>query len=195
MAELKQSRWVKVHEKGQANFEAKDNIMDIVIGESRCQADVTYTVRSHKKAAFWLNKYLEAAGAVDVLHEIADQIQAASENKEDVELNDSDKWSVQIEKMDAGIFKVQVLWAPDEPVTIKKPAKKSRKKNAEEPAVEQKTAFSVPKKYMNRVQEAYENSDGFWIVLKNNWKNGESDTIHEDSAKAAVAALKNCAEG
>ena len=29
MAELKQSRWVKIHEPGNANFDEKDNIMDL----------------------------------------------------------------------------------------------------------------------------------------------------------------------
>ena len=53
MAELKQGRWVKVHEPGQANFVENENVMDIVIGAGRCQANATYTVRSYKKAAYW----------------------------------------------------------------------------------------------------------------------------------------------
>lgn len=35
MAELKQGRWVKVHEPGQANFVEHENVMDIVIGTGR----------------------------------------------------------------------------------------------------------------------------------------------------------------
>ena len=37
MAELKQSRWVKIHEPGNANFDEKDNIMDIVVGGNRAK--------------------------------------------------------------------------------------------------------------------------------------------------------------
>ena len=127
MTELKESRWVKVHEPGQANYEPKDNIMDILIGENRCQADVTYTVSSHKKAAYWLTKYLDAAGATQVLHEIAGQIETASADKTDVNLN-NENWTCQIEKMDQGVFKVQLIWASSEPVTKKK---KSAKKSAD----------------------------------------------------------------
>ena len=132
MAELKQSRWVKIHEPGQANFEERDNIMDIVVGANRCQANVTYTVRTHKKAAFWLERYLDAAGAADILTQIAEQLREAAESKEDIALN-AEKWSCEIEKMDQGVFKVQVMWQTDEPVTRKQTAKRSRrrsKKNA-----------------------------------------------------------------
>lgn len=188
MAELKQSRWVKVHEQGQANYEQHDNIMDILIGESRCKADVTYTVRSHKKAAQWLTKYLEAAGATQVLHEIAGQIETASENKSDIDLT-NEKWVCQIEKMDKGIFKVQLLWTPSEPVTKKQSAKKAKKKT--EKVDEQKELFAVPKKYMTRVAEAYQNSEGYWIQLKNGWLNNGEATIHAESAKDAVAILKS----
>lgn len=55
MAELKQSRWVKIHEPGNANFDEKDNIMDIVVGSNRCQAEATFTARSFRKAAYWLH--------------------------------------------------------------------------------------------------------------------------------------------
>ena len=34
MAELKQGRWVKVHEPGQANFVENENVMDIVIARA-----------------------------------------------------------------------------------------------------------------------------------------------------------------
>ena len=50
MAELKQGRWVKVHEPGQANFVEHENVMDIVIGTGRLQAEATYTVRSYKRS-------------------------------------------------------------------------------------------------------------------------------------------------
>lgn len=193
MAELKQSRWVKVHEQGQANCETHDNIMDILIGEKRCQAAVTYTVRSHKKAAFWLNKYLEAAGAVDVLHEMAAQIQTALENKEDVDLNE-ETWNLQIEKMEKGIFKVQLIWMPSEPVTKKITKRIKKTKNPVEQD-EKKELFSVPKRYANRVNESYQNSKGYWIQLKNGWKNNGESTIQAESAKDAVAILKNCKKG
>ena len=128
MAELKQSRWVKIHEPGQANYAEQDNIMDIVVGTNRCQADVTYTVRSHKKAAYWLLRYLDAAGAAQILQQIAEQLEQAAESKEDIALN-AEKWSCEIEKMDQGIFKVQVMWQTDEPVTRKQTPKRSRRRS------------------------------------------------------------------
>lgn len=194
MEELKQSRWVKVHERGQANYEAHDNIMDILIGEKRCRADVTYTVRSHKKAAHWLVKYLEAAGAAQVLHEIAGQIEAASENKSDIEL-ENEEWVCQIAKMEKGIFKVQLVWTPSEPVTKKKPAKRTQKIKKVALEDEPKELFKVPKRYANRVNESYQTSKGYWIQLKNGWMNAGDSVIHAESSKAAIDILKSCTKG
>ena len=150
MAELKQSRWVKIHEPGNANFDEKDNIMDIVIGSNRCQAEATFTVRSFRKAAYWLLKYLEAAVALQVIATAADSIstQAAGATKEDDTVTVAGEgWTCEIERMNQGVFKVRMSWAVSEPVTIKQPAsrkkaattKKStgrgrRKKNAEDAA-------------------------------------------------------------
>ncbi|MEG1563831.1 MAG: hypothetical protein RR365_08905 [Bacteroides sp.] len=138
MAELKQGRWVKVHEPGQANFVENENVMDIVIGTGRCQAEATYTVRSYKKAAFWLAEYLKAAEALQIVaDEIVTQIQAVASNanREDDEVNTSgDGWTCGIEKMGDGSFKVQLGWTVDEPVTKKgkqelpEPKKRGRKK-------------------------------------------------------------------
>lgn len=131
MAELKQSRWVKIHEPGNANFDEKDNIMDIVVGSNRCQAEATYTVRSFRKAAYWLLKYLEAADAPQIIATAADSInsEAAGAAKEDdtVTVN-GEGWTCEIERMNQGVFKVRMSWAVSEPVTIKQPA--SRKKAA-----------------------------------------------------------------
>lgn len=131
MAELKQSRWVKIHEPGNANFDEKDNIMDIVVGSNRCQAEATFTVRSFRKAAYWLLKYLEAADALQVIATAADSInsEAAGAAKEDdtVTVN-GEGWTCEIERMNQGVFKVRMSWAVSEPVTIKQPA--SRKKAA-----------------------------------------------------------------
>lgn len=140
MAELKQGRWVKVHEPGQANFVENENVMDIVIGTGRCQAEATYTVRSYKKAAFWLVEYLKAAEALQIVaDEITAQIQAAADsaNREDDEVTASgDGWNCGIEKMGDGSFKVQLSWAVDEPVTKKgkpeKPAPKKRGRKKKE---------------------------------------------------------------
>lgn len=188
MTELKESRWVKIHEPGQANYEPKENIMDILIGESRCQADVTYTVPSYKKAAYWLGKYLDAAGAAQVLHEIAGQIEAASENKADVDLN-TESWNCQIEKMAQGVFKVQLVWTPNEPVTKKQKPAKNKVTQAENNADEQ---FTIPKKFANRVEKSWQNNEGYWIQLKDGWQNNNETTIHAESAKDAVAILKEC---
>ncbi len=133
MAELKEGRWVKVHEPGQANYEENDNVMDIVIGTGRCQAGATYTVRSYKKAAYWLAEYLKAAEAMQIVaSEIVEQIQQAADNanRDDDEVTASgDSWGCTIEKMGDGSFKVQLNWMVDEAVTKKtkiKPAPKKR---------------------------------------------------------------------
>ena len=131
MAELKQSRWVKIHEPGNANFDEKDNIMDIVVGSNRCQAEATYTVRSFRKAAYWLLKYLEAADALQVLATAADTIQAqadgAGKDDDKVEVQ-GDNWTCEIEKMNQGVFKVRMSWAVSEPVT-KKATGRGRRRN------------------------------------------------------------------
>jgi hypothetical protein len=141
MAELKQGRWVKVHEPGQANFVEHENVMDIVIGTGRLQAEATYTVRSYKKAAYWLGEYLKAAEALQIVaDEMLAKIQdvAASTNREEDEMAaDGDGWNCTIERMGDGSFKVQLSWAVSESVTKKtkeKPAPKKRgrkKKEAE----------------------------------------------------------------
>ena len=141
MAELKQGRWVKVHEPGQANFVEHENVMDIVIGTGRLQAEATYTVRSYKKAAYWLGEYLKAAEALQIVaDEMLAKIQdaAASTNREEDEMAaDGDGWNCSIERMGDGSFKVQLSWAVSEQVTKKtkeKPAPKKRgrkKKEAE----------------------------------------------------------------
>lgn len=141
MAELKQGRWVKVHEPGQANFVEHENVMDIVIGTGRLQAEATYTVRSYKKAAYWLGEYLKAAEALQIVaDEMLAKIQdvAASTNREEDEMAaDGDGWNCTIERMGDGSFKVQLSWAVSESVTKKtkeKPAPKKcgrKKKEAE----------------------------------------------------------------
>lgn len=141
MAELKQGRWVKVHEPGQANFVEHENVMDIVIGTGRLQAEATYTVRSYKKAAYWLGEYLKAAEALQIVaDEMLTKIQdaAASANREEDEMAaDGDGWNCTIERMGDGSFKVQLSWAVSEPVTKKTkeklaPKKRGRKKKEAE---------------------------------------------------------------
>ena len=115
--------------------------MDIVIGTGRLQAEATYTVRSYKKAAYWLGEYLKAAEALQIVaDEMLAKIQdaAASTNREEDEMAaDGDGWNCTIERMGDGSFKVQLSWAVSEPVTKKtkeKPAPKKRgrkKKEAE----------------------------------------------------------------
>jgi len=130
MAMLKQSRWVKVHEPGQGQYDEHDNIMDILIGEGRCRAEATYTVRSYKKAGYWLVEYLKCAEAEQLVAEAADFIQQAVEQagREDPEVKaNGDTWSCNIEKLSDGSFKVQMSWAVNEPVTRKPTAKEARK--------------------------------------------------------------------
>lgn len=140
MAELKSSRWVKVHKPGQANFTERENVMDIMVGADNCRAEATYTVRSYKKAAYWLIKYLEAAGALQtVADEILTKIKELAENanREEPEiLANGEDWNCGIEKMCDGSFKTQLTWHTVEPITTKGEAqtaatkKRGRKKKA-----------------------------------------------------------------
>ena len=137
MAELKQSRWVKIHEPGNANFDEKDNIMDIVVGSNRCQAEATFTARSFRKAAYWLLKSLEAADALQVIATAADSIttEAANAKREDdtVTVN-GESWSCEIERMSQSAFKVRMSWTVSEPVTKKSTGRGRRKKKTEDAA-------------------------------------------------------------
>ncbi|GHU51667.1 hypothetical protein AGMMS49975_05830 [Clostridia bacterium] len=115
---LKSSRWVKVHQQGQANFDEKENVMDITVGDKRCQAEALYTVRSYRKAAHWLLKYLECAKAVNILTQIAEQVETAmlEANREEPEVAVSgENWSCEIERMSQSAFKVKLVWVIDEP--------------------------------------------------------------------------------
>lgn len=126
MTELRQSRWVKIHEPGQANYAEKENVMDIRIGGNRCQADVLYTVRSYKKAGYWLVKYLEAAEAAQLLADAAEQIMNAVDgaDREDPDVTVStDDWICEIERLSSSEFKVSLTWQTDEPVVRKQTRK------------------------------------------------------------------------
>lgn len=127
MAELKQSRWVKVMEPGDAKPEEKDNVMNISIGEKCCEADAVYTVRNKKKAAQWLLKYLDYANASQVMHEVADRIETEAANAEnDLSLN-TETWNCQIDKVQENAYNVRFVWMPSEPMTKKKPTRRPRK--------------------------------------------------------------------
>lgn len=136
MAELKQSRWVKIHKPGQANFIKNENVMDIMIGADCCQAEATYTVRSYKKVAYWLVEYLKAAEALQIVaNEIITQIQEVTDNakREDSEITITGSgWNCEIEKMSEGNFKVHLRWSVNEPVTKKGKSKKTTNRKKEE---------------------------------------------------------------
>ena len=130
MLELKQTRWVKIHEPGQGNYETKENVMDIAIGAKRCKAEAVFTVRNYKLAAFWMTRYLGAANAQKVVElvETAVNDELLAKPNEDISIETS-KWSCRIEKMgDTKAFKIDLTWAPGEKVTKFIPAKKSRRK-------------------------------------------------------------------
>lgn len=130
---LKQGRWVKIHEQGQANFESEENVMDITVGSSRCQAEATYTAstRTYQKAAYWMLRYLGHANAEQILALAAEEIiaKAAATNRDEDELTvEGDGWSCVIEKMDTGVFRVQLNWKVDETPAVETKKKRSRKK-------------------------------------------------------------------
>lgn len=146
MTELKQSRWVKIHEPGQANYAEHDNVMDIKIGSNRCQVDVLYTVRSYRKAGYWLTKYLEAAEASAILAEAAERIMNAVEgaDREDPDVTvETDDWTCAIERLGSEAFKVSFMWRSDDPVMIKQ-AKKN--KTVQKPATKKRSRKKTAKK-------------------------------------------------
>ena len=113
---LKQSRWVKVHEQGQSSFEAKDNVMDITIGEGSYQAEITYKtslVRNFNKAVYWFLRGLTNARA-DVVAGLATETltaQAANASKETAEITASGNgWSCEIVNAGEGVFKATMRW-------------------------------------------------------------------------------------
>ena len=122
MTELKQSRWVKIHEPGQGDYDEHENVMDIKIGKSRCQAEALYTVRSYRKAGYWMLKYLEAAEATELLalaaQQIIDALESADREAPEVTV-ETEKWTCKIEKLSSGAFKTSLLWKPEGPVTRK----------------------------------------------------------------------------
>ena len=113
---FKQSRWAKVHEQGQGNFEAKDNVMDITIGENEYQAEITYktsVVRTFNKAVYWFLRGLTNARA-DVVAQLAMEsliTQAANASKETMEITASGiGWSCTVVNMGEGVFKANMIW-------------------------------------------------------------------------------------
>ena len=113
---LRQSRWVKVHEQGQGNFETKDNVMDITIGENSYQAEITYKtslVRNFNKAVYWFLRGLTNARA-DVVAQLATDAlttQAANASKETDEITASGNgWNCTVVNMGEGVFKATMRW-------------------------------------------------------------------------------------
>ena len=113
---LKQSRWVKVHEQGQGDFEAKDNVMDITLGEGSYQAVITYKtslVRNFNKAVYWFLRGLTNARAEVVAQLANDELtaKAANASKETAEITASGNgWSCEIVNAGEGVFKASMKW-------------------------------------------------------------------------------------
>lgn len=91
---FKQSRWVKVHEQGQSDYEANNNVMDISIEENSYRAEITYKtalVRNFDKAVYWFLRSLTNAKA-DLVAQLATSElnnQVANANKETREITAS----------------------------------------------------------------------------------------------------------
>ncbi len=138
MKKLKNSRWTKVHQKGQGNFETHNNVMDITLGSDRAIAEVLYQtnmVRTYEKAAYWLFRSLKNANALEAVAQAAEEVQAKANEagRDDAEVAVSGEgWSCTIEKLSKGVFKVQMSWtfeAEPEQLTI-------AETTTEEPAAE-----------------------------------------------------------
>ena len=52
----------------------------------------------------------------------------------------------------------------------------------------------IPTQYKQRVKDAYQDEDGFWIILAASWKCPDGyvgeRTIHEDTAQETITVLK-----
>lgn len=136
MLELKQGRWVKVHENKDAEFEAHDNVMDIVIGEDNCEAHATFNAntRTFEKAVYWMFRYLNLDAEVAVSDAIIAEVEAKAKtagNDTDTIEAQGDGWTCEIKKLDKGVFKTHYVWSVSEPVT-RKPSKKELAKIAAE---------------------------------------------------------------
>lgn len=113
---FRQSRWVKVHEQGQNDFEVKDNVMDIKIEENSYSAEIIYktsVVRNFSKAVYWFLRGLVNARA-DVIAQLAtDELtaQAANASKETEEIAVSGNgWTCNVVNMGEGVFKATMRW-------------------------------------------------------------------------------------
>jgi len=117
--QFKGSRWVKIHKQGESNFEVKDNVMDITLGEGRYQAEILYktaAVKSYKKAAYWLFKSLTNAAKTtgELLEAAQEQVSNQVEIFNSAEQTDfevsGEQWNCKIEKLDAGAYKASIRW-------------------------------------------------------------------------------------
>lgn len=54
------------------------------------------------------------------------------------------------------------------------------------------TKIKIPKKYQERVEELWYDSDGYWLILKEGWRSPEMDcrTIHEDTQARVLNYLR-----
>lgn len=52
---------------------------------------------------------------------------------------------------------------------------------------------SIPAEYKGCVDEAYHDSDGYWVYLKDGWTDSDTDagTIHEDTIAAVLYHLRH----
>lgn len=117
MKQFRGSRWAKIHQQGEANFEAQNNIIDIMVGEGRCRAEVTYAtsnIRNFKKAAHMLCQSLAfATRELETIVAAAEQIKAEADKATDdvatLRIN-GEIWACEIEKLDKGVFRASMDW-------------------------------------------------------------------------------------
>lgn len=115
--QFRQSRWTKVHARGQGNFESKKNVMDITVGVDRAQADILYNthiVRTFEKAAYWLLHSLEVARANEIVETVRESVQekaALTSKGADLMTAEGNGWICTIENMGDGEFKAQLMWS------------------------------------------------------------------------------------
>ena len=163
---MKNTRWTKIHNSEDADFERKPNVLYITVDSASCNAHAIFTsTYTYRKAADWLFSYLELAKVGGVVEQAKTEVmaKAAEANRDDAQITvaDSDEiWNCVIQKLQKGVFDTRMSWklpeaateepkpndepqtveetpAAEEPQTVEEPKPNEEPQTAEEPAAKE----------------------------------------------------------
>ena len=109
----KTGRWIKVHSKYK-EIPRADNVMDISVNDGGIMAELKLTAntRNFEKAAWWMLRYLNNAGAAEIVEEISEkvngEISKTTKETEGKIAIAADNWTAEIEKISKGIFNTRL---------------------------------------------------------------------------------------